>query len=207
MTKIYKFLFALLFSISLYTHLQAIEVPSVTAPKMPLMTMTDTNGKTYKVQGTEQGLKIEGLEGKIVFLEFFGHKCPPCLASIPHLIKLQEKHKDKLAIVSIEVQGNNAKQMTSFAKEKGINYIVVPEETASNLVSYVQQRAEWRGSIPFLVALDTKGVVQFVQAGMLPERSLEKLIVQLSDKNETVNTKKVISTTKKPTSATKNTSH
>jgi len=207
MTKIYKFLFALLFSISLYTHLQAIEVPSVAAPKMPLMTMTDTNGKTYKVQGTEQGLKIEGLEGKIVFLEFFGHKCPPCLASIPHLIKLQEKHKDKLAIVSIEVQGNNAKQMTSFAKEKGINYIVVPEETASNLVSYVQQRAEWRGSIPFLVALDTKGVVQFVQAGMLPERSLEKLIVQLSDKNETVNTKKVISTTKKPTSATKNTSH
>lgn len=207
MTKIYKFLFTLLFSISLYTHLQAIEVPSVTAPKMPLMTMTDTNGKTYKVQGTEQGLKIEGLEGKIVFLEFFGHKCPPCLASIPHLIKLQEKHKDKLAIVSIEVQGNNAKQMTSFAKEKGINYIVVPEETASNLVSYVQQRAEWRGSIPFLVALDTKGVVQFVQAGMLPERSLEKLIVQLSDKNETVNTKKVISTTKKPTSATKNTSH
>jgi len=207
MTKIYKFLFALLFSISLYTHLQAIEVPSVTAPKMPLMTMTDTNGKTYKVQGTEQGLKIEGLEGKIVFLEFFGHKCPPCLASIPHLIKLQEKHKDKLAIVSIEVQGNNAKQMTSFAKEKGINYIVVPEETASNLVSYVQQRAEWRGSIPFLVALDTKGVVQFVQAGMLPESSLEKLIVQLSDKNETVNTKKVISTTKKPTSATKNTSH
>lgn len=207
MTKIYKFLFTLLFSISLYTHLQAIEVPSVTAPKMPLMTMTDTNGKTYKVQGTEQGLKIEGLEGKIVFLEFFGHKCPPCLASIPHLIKLQEKHKDKLAIVSIEVQGNNAKQMTSFAKEKGINYIVVPEETASNLVSYVQQRAEWRGSIPFLVALDTKGVVQFVQAGMLPESSLEKLIVQLSDKNETVNTKKVISTTKKPTSATKNTSH
>ena len=200
MTKIYKFLFTLLFSISLYTHLQAIEVPSVTAPKMPLMTMTDTNGKTYKVQGTEQGLNIEGLEGKIVFLEFFGHKCPPCLASIPHLIKLQEKHKDKLAIVSIEVQGNNAKQMTSFAKEKGINYIVVPEETASNLVSYVQQRAEWRGSIPFLVALDTKGVVQFVQAGMLPEKSLEELIVHLSDKNETVSTKK-------ETSATKNTSH
>jgi len=200
MTKIYKFLFTLLFSISLYTHLHAIEVPSVTAPKMPLMTMTDTNGKTYKVQGTEQGLNIEGLEGKIIFLEFFGHRCPPCLASIPHLIKLQEKHKDKLAIVSIEVQGKNTEQMTSFAKEKGINYIVVPEETASNLVAYVQQRAEWRGSIPFLVALDTKGVVQFVQAGMLPEKSLEELIVQLSDKNETVSTKKT-------TSATKNTSH
>jgi len=176
-----KLLLTALFCVSLCTNVQALETPAVQTPTAPLMTMTDTNGKTYKVQGTEQGLKIEGLEGKVVFLEFFGHKCPPCLASIPHLIKLQEKHKDKLAIVSIEVQGYNAQQTTSFAKEKGINYIVIPEETASTLVSYIQQRAEWRGSIPFLVALDTKGDVQFVQAGMLPEESLEELIVQLSD--------------------------
>jgi len=144
------------------------------------MSMTDTNGKTYKVTGTEEGLNIEGLEGKVIFLEFFGHKCPPCLASIPHLIHLQEKHKDKVAIVSIEVQGYNHSQTTKFAKEKGMNYIVASEEKASELVSYIQQRAQWRGSIPFLVALDTKGAVQFVQAGMLPEASLEELIGQLS---------------------------
>ena len=198
-----KNIIQVLLLLSLLTYVQAVEKK----PAPLMMSMTDINGKTYNVEGTEQGLNIQGLKGKVVFLEFFGHKCPPCLASIPHLIKLQEKHKDKLAVVSIEVQGYNVQQTTSFAKDKGINYIVVPEETASKLVAYVQQRAEWRGSIPFLVALDTKGVVQFVQAGMLPEKSLEKLVVQLSDKNETVNTKKVISTTKKPTSATKNTSH
>lgn len=144
------------------------------------MQMTDVTGKTYNVQGTEQGLNIEGLEGKVLFLEFFGHRCPPCLASIPHLIKLQNKYKDKLAIVSIEVQGYNHQQTAAFAKEKGMNYIVVSEEKASKLVNYIQQRASWRGSIPFLVALDTKGDVQFVQAGMLPEESLEELIGQLS---------------------------
>lgn len=144
------------------------------------MQMTDVTGKTYNVQGTEQGLNIEGLEGKVLFLEFFGHRCPPCLASIPHLIKLQNKYKDKLAIVSIEVQGYNHQQTAAFAKEKGMNYIVVSEEKASKLVNYIQQRASWRGSIPFLVALDTKGDVQFVQAGMLPEASLEELIGQLS---------------------------
>jgi len=150
--------------------------------KQPLaqMTMTDTTGKTYNVTGTEQGLKIEGLEGKVIFLEFFGHKCPPCLASIPHLIDMQKKHKDKLAIVSIEVQGYNQKQTAAFAKEKGMNYIVISEETAQQLVSYIQQRAQWRGSIPFLVAMDTNGDVQFVQAGMLPESSLEELFIQLS---------------------------
>jgi len=144
------------------------------------MTMTDIQGKTYNVTGTEQGLIIEGLEGKVVFLEFFGHKCPPCLASIPHLIHLQKKHQGKLAIVAIEVQGYSNEQVKKFAKEHNINYIAVSEEKAVDLVYYIQQRAQWRGSIPFMVALDTKGDVQFVQAGMLPEASLEELFTQLS---------------------------
>jgi thiol-disulfide isomerase/thioredoxin len=144
------------------------------------MSMTDITGVTYDVVGTEEGMKIKGLEGKIVFLEFFGHKCPPCLASIPHLVNLQNKYKDKLAIVAIEVQGLDNAEVTAFVKEKGINYIAVSEEKAGELVDYISQRAQWRGSIPFLVALDTKGDVQFVQAGMIPEASLEELISQLS---------------------------
>ena len=147
---------------------------------LPQMSMTDITGKNYKVLGTAQGLKITGLEGKVIFLEFFGHKCPPCLASIPHLKELQEKHKDKLAIVAIEVQGYNNTQVTKFAKEKGINYIVVAEEKAPELVNYIQQRAQWKGSIPFLVALDTTGNVQYVQAGMLHEAQYEELITELS---------------------------
>jgi len=143
------------------------------------MSMKDTNGKTYKVAGTEQGLKIKGLEGKIVFLDFFGHKCPPCLKSIPHLINLQKKHKDKLAIVAIEVQGYNNSKLKRFVKDKGINYIAVSDEEANGIVDYISQRAQWQGSIPFLVAMDRTGNVQFVQAGMLPEASLEDLIKQL----------------------------
>ena len=162
---------------SLLTYVQAAENES----PLVQMTMTDITGKIYNVNGTEQGLNIQGLEGKIVFLEFFGHKCPPCLASIPHLIDLQNKYKDTLAIVAIEVQGYNNQEVTEFVKEKGINYIAVAEEKAGELVDYISQRAQWKGSIPFLVALDTKGDVQFVQAGMLPESSLEELISQLSN--------------------------
>ena len=172
-----KLLTTSLLFLSLLTYTQAAENETPLAE----MTMTDITGKAYDVMGTEQGLNIKGLEGKVIFLEFFGHQCPPCLASIPHLIKLQKKHKDKLAIVAIEVQGYNQEQTKKFAKEKGMNYIVVAEEKASELVGYIQQRAQWRGSIPFLVALDTKGDVQFVQAGMLPEASLEELISQLSN--------------------------
>lgn len=181
----------LLFSAFFLASLLSTSVTAESTTTLPTMSLTDTTGKTYKVQGTEQGLKIEGLEGKVIFLEFFGHQCPPCLASIPHLIKLQEKYKDKLAIISIEVQGYNAQQVAKFAKEKGMNYIVASEVTAPELVSYIQQRAQWRGSIPFLVAMDTEGNVQFVQAGMLPEASLEELIGQLS-KDKTSKTPKTI---------------
>jgi len=149
------------------------------ASTQPVMKLTDINGITHKIVGTDEGLKIKGLEGKIVFLEFFGHRCPPCLASIPHMIDLQKKYKDKLAVIAIEVQGLSNAQLQQFAKKKGMNYIVVADEKAGNFTNYIGQRAQWRGSIPFLVALDKKGNVQFVQAGMLPEASLEELIRQL----------------------------
>jgi len=165
----------LVLSILLFSLFSSLQAES--APTIPI---TDINGKTYQITGTEEGLKIKGLEGKIVFLEFFGHKCPPCLKSIPHLNKLQKKHQDKLAIISIEVQGYDRARLTKFAKEKGMNYIIVSQDDAGSLVQYISQRAQWQGSIPFLVALDKKGVVQFVQAGMLPEASLEELIKQLN---------------------------
>ncbi len=171
-----KLLIATLLLASFFTITNAAENEKVLSE----MSMTDITGKTYKVTGTQNGLSIEGLEGKIVFLEFFGHKCPPCLASIPHLIKLQNKHKDKLAIIAIEVQGYSNAQVKDFAKEKGMNYITVAEEKAGDLVNYISQRAQWKGSIPFTVALDTKGDVQYVQAGMIPEESLEELISELS---------------------------
>jgi thiol-disulfide isomerase/thioredoxin len=144
------------------------------------MSMTDTTGKVYEVTGIKEGLTIKGLEGKVVFLEFFGHQCPPCLASIPHLINLQKKHGDKLAIVAIEVQGYNSQQTAKFAKGKGINYITISSEQAGAVIDYIEQRAEWQGGIPFLVALDGKGAVQAIRTGMLSETALETIISNAS---------------------------
>jgi len=149
------------------------------ANSQPAMQITDIKGVTYQITGTEQGFNIKGLEGKIVFLEFFGHRCPPCLKSIPHLKTLYKKHKEKLAIISIEVQGLDNTRLQQFAQKRGMDYIVVSDENAGSFTNYIAQRAQWRGSIPFMVALDKKGRVQFVQAGMLPEASLEELVKQL----------------------------
>lgn len=150
------------------------------AEEQPDLSFKDINGTTVQAKGADQGLDIPSLKGKVVFLEFFGHKCPPCLKSIPHLIELQEKHKDKLAIISVEVQGMNEAELKDFVFKKGINYTVSTEKNARMLVNYIAVRAEWSGSIPFMVAMDTKGDVQFVQAGMIPQDYLENLFEQLS---------------------------
>ena len=143
-------------------------------------TMTTTDGKTLHMTGTQTGLVFEEYKGKIVFLEFFGHRCPPCLKSIPHYKKLQEKYKDDLVIIAIEVQGFDDKELKVFTKEKDVNYVTISQEKAGHLVPYIAQRAQWQGSIPFLVILDKKGDVQLMQPGMLPEAALEDYIEQLS---------------------------
>ena len=168
-----KLLTALLLTLALVSTTQAQE-------KKSSLQIKDINGKSYTITGTPEGLKISGMEGKVVFLEFFGHKCPPCLMSIPHLVDLQKKHKGKLAIIAVEVQGLDKGELKRFVTQKGINYTVVSGTDEHLFVSYIAQRAQWQGSIPFLLALDKKGDVQYIQAGMLPESALEELFTQLS---------------------------
>ncbi|MEA3492689.1 MAG: TlpA disulfide reductase family protein [Campylobacterota bacterium] len=143
-------------------------------------TMTSVDGKTIHVRGTTNGLIFDEYRGKIIFLEFFGHRCPPCLKSISHYKNLQKKYRDRLAIIAIEVQGYDDAELKAFVKSRGINYVTISQEKAGNLIPYISARAQWQGSIPFLVILDQKGNVQLVQAGMLPESELENAIKQLS---------------------------
>ena len=143
-------------------------------------TMMTTEGKTLHMVGTETGLIFEEYKGKVVFLEFFGHRCPPCIKSIPHYKKLQEKYKDDLVIIAIEVQGFDDNELKNYTKEKGINYVTISQEKAGQLIPYISQRAQWQGSIPFLVILDKKGDVHLMKAGMLPEEALDKTVEELS---------------------------
>ncbi len=52
----------------------------------------------------------EPYQGKIVFIEFWGTWCAPCLLSIPHHEKLQEKYKDQLRIISFETTPDVTKE-------------------------------------------------------------------------------------------------
>jgi len=134
------------------------------------------DGKTIHIKGTDDGLEISEYKGKVVFLEFWGTHCPPCLASIPHYVDMIKKYKGKLAMLGIEVQNTPKVRLKAFAKNKGINYDVVAYEDAGYFVDYIAKRAGWKGSIPFLLILDPAGKVITMQVGMLPQNVLEKVV-------------------------------
>ena len=77
----------------------------------PLFKVPTVTGKQLVFKGIEAGVQVEPYAGKIVFLEFWGTWCGPCLMSIPHYVSLQEKYKDHLRVVAIETTPENTKEM------------------------------------------------------------------------------------------------
>jgi thiol-disulfide isomerase/thioredoxin len=126
------------------------------------------------------GLKFEELKDKAVLVVFFGYKCPPCLREIPRLNKLASKHKEDLEIVAFEVQGLSGDDLREFVKEKNIQYNVIEGLKYMEFISYIQYRAQWQGAIPYLIALNKKGEVEFAQVGGLFDKELEYIYKEIT---------------------------
>jgi len=145
-------------------------------PNIKNMSMTDTDGKSYSIKAAGNDIKIEGMEGKVVFIEFFGLNCPACKDYTPHLINLQEKYRDKFQVMAIEVQKHDVDPINAYKKSHNINYITLSNYDVGSMVRYVADKSGWTGSIPFTVAINAKGEVQFAQEGVLSEEKLAKYI-------------------------------
>lgn len=144
------------------------------------MTILDTNGKSYSVTGSDSQLKIEGMEGKVVFLEFFGLKCPACKQLMPNLINIKEKYKNSIEVMAIEVQNNDNDPINAYKKKHGINYPTFSNFDIGYMVRFIADKSGWQGQIPFIVAIDAKGNVRFTQAGILSEKTLEEYVEKFS---------------------------
>ena len=59
--------------------------------------MADTD--LYDLEGNLHHLTE--LKGKYILLDFWSSGCGPCIMSIPEMGEVQEKYKDRLAIVSL----------------------------------------------------------------------------------------------------------
>src|SRR5271169_2375977 len=104
-------------------------------------------------------LTLAALQGKVVLLNFWATWCGPCRAEIPDLVALQDRYKDRLQIVGLNVDDEEA-DIKQYVQETGINY---PVAMTSNDV-----RVQFGGipALPTSFVLDTEGRVVQKHVGL-----------------------------------------
>ena len=144
--------------------------------------LTTVEGTTLHVDEAENGIVIQEHKDKVVFLLFFGYRCPPCLSEIPALQKIAKEKGDKLEIIAMEVQRLPEAQLKIFKESKKLNYTVLSGEHRENskFISYIAERSQWTGSIPFLVGVKPSGEVGFVHVGGMGYNQFNNVFEQLS---------------------------
>ncbi len=137
----------------------------------------DINGKIITMQTYDGGVYFPDFKGKAVLLNFFGYYCPPCLAEIPHLVKLQEAYKNKFQIIAIQVQKKMAPgALADFAKQHNINYTVIGMDDMKifDLIDFITAKTGWRGQIPFMILMDKNGNALTTYLGKQKDETLIK---------------------------------
>lgn len=69
-------------------------------------------------------LTLADSHGKVILLNFWATWCGPCRAEIPDLIELQTKYKDRLQIIGLTVDDDDAAFVKKVVHDTGINYPV-----------------------------------------------------------------------------------
>ncbi|MFK7850083.1 MAG: TlpA family protein disulfide reductase [Akkermansiaceae bacterium] len=92
------------------------------------------------------------MEGKVVVIEHWGVKCPPCIALLPHLAKMDKRYRDDgLIVIGAESQNSSKEQIQPLVKKNRIEYTIT--KNASGPISF--------SGIPRAFVFDVQGNLIF----------------------------------------------
>ena len=138
------------------THPSQSSPPSGEAA--PPFTLTDIDGKTFS---------LEDFRGKIVILDFFFIRCPPCQEEVSHLTEVFRRYRGKVMIISISVDLNfdTTQRLQQFRREHQIEWIIA-RDTADVAGAYGVT------AVPTLLVIDQDGRIRYRHIGLTPSTTL-----------------------------------
>jgi len=157
---------ALILAIGVLFYTKVIEIKRIpSALVVSNFKLNTLDGKTFKIEAGNRKFKIEGMEGKIVFLKVFGWDCEFCKKEIPQLIKLKKSLPDTFDVIAIEAQKHTKEESLKYIQEYGINYNIVSGNNEKSFYSYLQKQYGWTGVIPLTIVLSKEGYVLAFERG------------------------------------------
>lgn len=129
-------------------------------------------------------VSLKDYEGKVVLVDIWGTWCPPCRATIPHLVKLSEAHKDDLAVVGINFESPSGPVPIEETKQSLGQFLAqepLPYSCLYGTRDVLIQIPGWKG-FPTILMLDRTGRIRWVgfgyQSGPVLASVVGKLIAE-----------------------------
>ena len=127
--------------------------------------------------------------GKVYVVEFWATWCPPCIASMPHLSKLQDKYADSVQIISVsdeslekvegfllkKVRDDPSKTYAQLTK----NYCLTVDPDESSHAEYFQ--ASGLSGIPAAFLIGKTGKIEWIGHPMEIDEPLELVVTDKFD--------------------------
>jgi peroxiredoxin len=123
------------------------EVKTIDAPDFTLKAMTG------------EDITLSAYRGKVVLLDFWATWCGPCMQSIPELVRIQEKYRDKgLVVLGVSMdtlsQADDG-QIQKFMRTFGITYPVMRDDGSVSNAYYGNSPA----AIPTMHIINREGKI------------------------------------------------
>ncbi|MGH1362774.1 MAG: TlpA family protein disulfide reductase [Calditrichia bacterium] len=124
----------------------------------------------------------ESLLGENYLLDFWASWCAPCVAAFPELKQLETDYRDKLQLISINIDSaKRVNKAESIIEEYELPWPQVIRRKGSDddLWKLYGGTAEARFGIPLYVVVDSNGVIQYLGKGGINQVELKAAVAAL----------------------------
>jgi peroxiredoxin len=103
--------------------------------EQPKVRMVGSAAPDFTVTDSDHTLSLHDYRGKIVVLNFWSAHCAPCIAEMPSLVQLQKLMGDKITVVGVAVDTENA-DYHAFLRKHGIDFLTVLDSAKNSYNLY-----------------------------------------------------------------------